>query len=92
VALDTVVRRAPRFGRVIGTGAFGGALLGFTLGLVLPNSTEVARTMVGLVVALGFALVGGTIAGLIAVKLDGPDPGPPTWIPEPQDPTTKDAA
>lgn len=64
------VRRAPRFGRVIGTGVAVGFVIGAGCGLVLPNSTGVGRGMVAILVGLGFALIGGVVTGMIAAGLD----------------------
>ena len=74
MALPATLRRAPRLGRVLGTGIGVGALLGIVLGLSLPNSTGVGRGMVAILVGLGFALIGGLAAGAVATRLDGPDP------------------
>lgn len=74
VAIPASLRRAPRLGRIIGSGVGGGALLGIILGLTLPNSTGVGRGMVAVLVGLGFALIGGMVAGAIATRLDGRDP------------------
>lgn len=70
IAVPASLRLAPRFRRLIGTGAGGGFALGFLIGLVLPNSTGAGRATIGLFVGLGFALIGATIAGLLAVWLD----------------------
>ncbi|WP_084104631.1 hypothetical protein [Demequina sp. NBRC 110056] len=73
-ALPATLRRAPRFARVIGTGAVAGFVVGFLCGLLLPNSTGVGRGTVGLVVGFGFACFAGLIAALVAVWLDRGSP------------------
>ena len=70
VAVPARVRRAPRFGRIVGMGGGLAAAAGVLCGLLLPNSTGVGRGMVAIVVGLAFALFGALIAGLIAVLLD----------------------
>jgi len=70
ISVPATVRRAPRFGRVMGTGVAVGLIAGLLCGLLLPNSTGVGRFTVGLIVGLGFALVTVTVAGLVAVGLD----------------------
>lgn len=69
-AFDAVVRRAPRFGRFLGTGALVGVLLGVILGFALPNSTTVGRGMVALLMALGFGIIGALTAAVIVVGVD----------------------
>lgn len=71
LAYDAVVRNAPRFGRFIGTGVVVGAVAGFGLGFFLPNSTGVGRFTVGLLLALGFATIGGLVTAVIATGVDG---------------------
>ena len=96
VAFDAVVRNAPRFGRFIGTGVAIGAAAGFIIGLVLPNSTSLGRGVVALLVASGFAIIGGLVAAALVVGIDGThrapvEPGfpwePPTATPEPEAPS-----
>ena len=70
IAIPASIRRAPRFGRVVGTGAGGGFAVGFLCGMILPNSTGLGRATVGILVGLGIGLFAGLIAGLIAVGLD----------------------
>lgn len=70
VAMPAHVRRAPRFGRVIGTGVAAGFVIGALCGLLLPNSLGVGRGMVAILVGLGFALIGGTVTSVLAVGLD----------------------
>lgn len=99
LAYDAVVRNAPRFGRFIGTGVAVGAIVGFALGFILPNSTGVGRFTVGLLVALGFATIGGLVTAVIATGVDGTrkvDAGQPFPWDEPDAgegsaPTTADA-
>ncbi|MFW7415503.1 hypothetical protein [Demequina sp. SO4-18] len=69
-AMPAHLRRAPRFGRVVGTGVVAGFVIGALCGLLLPNSTGVGRGAVAVLVGLGFALIGGFVTGLIAVGLD----------------------
>lgn len=69
-AVPAVVRRAPRFGRVMLTGAGTPAAVGFLLGSLLPNSVVAGRVVTGLIVALGFAIIGGTITGLYVARAD----------------------
>jgi len=71
LAYDAVVRNAPRFGRFIGTGVAVGAVAGFGLGFILPNSTGVGRFTVGLLLALGFATIGGLVTAVLATGVDG---------------------
>lgn len=78
VAYDAVVRNAPRFGRFIGTGVGIGALVGLIIGLVLPNTTAVGRSVVAMLVAAGFALIGGLVASALVVGLDGTRKAPET--------------
>jgi hypothetical protein len=74
IAVPASIRRAPRFGRVVGTGAGGGFAVGFLCGMILPNSTGLGRATVGILVGLGIGLFAGLIAGLIAVGLDRSTP------------------
>ncbi|WP_203653380.1 hypothetical protein [Demequina activiva] len=74
IAVPASIRRAPRFGRVVGTGAGGGFAVGFLCGMILPNSTGLGRATVGILVGLGIGLFGGLIAGVIAVGLDRRSP------------------
>ncbi|PKQ27069.1 MAG: hypothetical protein CVT64_01075 [Actinobacteria bacterium HGW-Actinobacteria-4] len=69
-AILATFRRAPRLGRVIGTGVSFGAGLGLALGFLLPNSTGVYRGTVAVLLGLGFALIGGLTAGAIATRMD----------------------
>jgi hypothetical protein len=71
VAYDAVIRSAPRFGRFIGTGVAIGAVVGLVIGLALPNSTGVGRSVVAMLVAAGFAIIGAVVSGAIVVGLDG---------------------
>lgn len=76
IAVPATARRAPRFGRVIWTGAWLGILLGAIAGFALPNSTGVGRGVVALLAALGLGALGALIAAVIAAGMDGRDPGP----------------
>jgi hypothetical protein len=76
VAFDAVVRSAPRFGRFIGTGVGIGFVVGLIIGLVLPNTTSVGRSVVAIMVASGFAIIGGLVAGALVVTLDGTKKAP----------------
>jgi len=96
VAFDAVVRSAPRFGRFIGTGVAIGFVAGLIIGLVLPNTTSVGRSVVALLVAGGFAIIGAIVASALVVSLDGTKRAPETagfpWEPpaEPQAPATEE--
>jgi hypothetical protein len=80
-AIPAIVRRAPRFARVIGTGAASGFVLGFAIALGLPGRGASYRIMSAVLIGLGLALVGALAAGAIATRADGDDPraGGPTW-------------
>ncbi|WP_430868191.1 hypothetical protein [Demequina aurantiaca] len=71
-AVPAAIRHAPRVGRMIGTGVWIGIALGVVLGIALPNSTVAGRGIVVILLSLGFALIGGLIAGVIATRLDKP--------------------
>ena len=66
------VRRAPRFGRMIGTGVGAGILAAMVIALVLPNSSGTGRFTVFVVLALGLSLLGALIGGALATGLDRP--------------------
>lgn len=70
VAVPARVRRAPRYGRIVGMGGGLSAAAGVLCGLLLPNTTGVGRGMVAIVVGVSFALFGTLISALIAVLLD----------------------
>jgi hypothetical protein len=57
---------------MVGTGVCIGILLGVVLGLALPNSTGAGRGIVVVLLSVGFGLIGGLIAGVIATRLDKP--------------------
>ncbi len=57
---------------MIGTGVGIGIALGIVLGAVLPNSTGAGRGIVMVLLSLGFAVLGGLFAGVIATRLDKP--------------------
>ncbi len=57
---------------MIGTGVGIGVVLGIVLGAVLPNSTGAGRGIVMVLLSLGFAVIGGLFAGVIATRLDKP--------------------
>ncbi len=69
-AVPAVVRRAPRFARVMLTGAGTPAAVGFLIGALLPNSVATGRVVTGLLIALGFAIIGGTLTGLYVARAD----------------------
>ncbi|MDE0571941.1 hypothetical protein ON058_00750 [Demequina sp. B12] len=69
-AVPAQFRLAPRFARVIGTGAVLGAVAGIVIAVVLPNSTGVGTFTVALLMGAGLALMGGLVAGVIAVGMD----------------------
>jgi len=71
-AVPAAIRHAPRVGRVIGTGVGIGIALGLVLGIALPNSTNVGRGVVILLLSLGFGMIGGLITGVIATRIDRP--------------------
>ena len=54
-----------------GTGVGIGALVGLIIGFVLPNTTAVGRGVVAMLVAAGFAIIGGLVASALVVGLDG---------------------
>ncbi len=62
-SIPVIVRRAPRFARTIATGVLCGAALGVAIGLGLPGYGAMDRAAVTVLVALGFALIGGLVAG-----------------------------
>ncbi len=66
------VRRAPRFGRLIGTGVAVGIVAAMVLALVLPNSTGTGRFVVFVLLALGLGMLGALVTGAVAVGLDRP--------------------
>ena len=73
-AIPAYLRRAPRFGRIVLTGALFGFALGAGVALGLPGKGAAYVSTVVLFVGLGFALIGGLVAGAIATRIDGPDP------------------
>jgi hypothetical protein len=81
VAYRAVVRTAPRFGRIIGTGIVVGGLVGAVLGFALPNSTGVGRGMVALLIGLGFACIGGLVTAVIATGVDRTSSAPTGGFP-----------
>ena len=66
------VRRAPWFGRMIGTGVGAGIIVAMVLAIALPNSTGTGRLLVFVVLALGLSLLGALIGGSIAIGADRP--------------------
>ena len=72
-AIPAILRRAPRFARVIGTGAVAGFVLGFVIALGLPGRGASYRILSALLIGLGLALVGALAAGAIATRSDGVD-------------------
>lgn len=80
-SLPAVVRRAPRFARMIVTGAGVGFAVGVVMALALPGHGAAYRAAVALLVGLGFGMIGALSAGAIATRVDGRDPraGAPAW-------------
>ena len=73
-SLPAFVRRAPRFARIIATGAGVGFAFGVALALGLPGHGAQYRAVVALLVGLGLAMVGAVAAAAIATRSDGRDP------------------
>ena len=69
-AQPATYRRAPNVMRIVQSGVVLGLVLGFVAAMILPNNTGIGRFMVGVLLAVGFALLTGLIAGAIAVGLD----------------------
>ncbi|WP_062205331.1 hypothetical protein [Demequina salsinemoris] len=69
-AVPAVVRHAPRFSRILLTGAGTPAAIGFLLGSLLPNAVTGGRVIAGLLVGLGFGVIGGVITGVYVVTAD----------------------
>ncbi|WNM24766.1 hypothetical protein RN607_01310 [Demequina capsici] len=69
-AVPAVVRHAPRFARILVTGAGTPAAVGFLLGALLPNAVISGRIVSGLLVALGFGVIGGVISGVFVATAD----------------------
>lgn len=69
-AIPAVVRRAPRFARMIATGAVPLFVVGFLLGALLPNAETTGRFLSGLLIGLGFGTIGAVVAGAIATRAD----------------------
>ncbi len=68
MAIPAIVRRAPRFVRIIGIGAALGVLLGVGLALLSPGRGAEHRTVVAVLVAFGFGIIGAMVAGAIATR------------------------
>ena len=73
-SLPAIVRRAPRFARMIATGAGVGFAVGVVIALALPGHGAAYRGAVALLVGLGFGMIGALAAGAIATRADGRDP------------------
>lgn len=73
-AVPAQFRLAPRFGRILGTGIVAGFVIGVVIALILPNTTTVGTFTVAMLIGAGCAILGGVIAGLIAVWLDRSSP------------------
>jgi uncharacterized protein YcfJ len=71
-SFPTVIRRSPRLVRTVVTGVLIGAVLGVVVGLGLPGSGAMDRAAVTVLVACGFAIIGGLVAGANAT-------GSPRW-------------
>lgn len=71
-SIPAIIRRAPRFARIIGTGAAVGFAFGVVVALGLPGRGASYRAVVALLVGLGLAMVGALSAGAIATRSDGP--------------------
>ena len=80
-SLPAYLRRAPRFARIIATGAGIGFAFGVALALGLPGHGAQYRAVVALLVGLGLAMVGAVAAAAIATRSDGRDPraGAASW-------------
>ena len=72
-SIPAILRRAPRFARIIGTGAGVGFVFGVLVALGLPGRGASYRAVVALLVGLGLAMVGALSAGAIATRSDGFD-------------------
>ncbi len=68
ISVPGVLVRRPRLVRVITTGVLGGAALGVLAALGLPGEGANHRTVVALLLALGFGVIGGLVAGAIATR------------------------
>ena len=75
-SVPAFLRHAPRFGRIIGTGAVAGFILGFLIALGLPGRGASYRIAAAVLIGLGIAMVGALAAGAIATRSDGTDPRP----------------
>lgn len=80
-SLPAFVRRAPRFARIIATGAGIGFAFGVALALGLPGHGAQYRAAVALLMGLGIGMVGAVAAAAIATRSDGRDPraGAAAW-------------
>jgi hypothetical protein len=64
--LPVVARRAPDVVRKIAVGAFGAGVLGILIGLALPGSGVPLKSLVALLCGMGFAIIGGLVAGAVS--------------------------
>jgi hypothetical protein len=80
-SLPAFLRRAPRFARIIATGAGVGFAFGVIVALGLPGHGAQYRAVVALLVGLGLGMVGALTAAAIATRMDGRDPraGAASW-------------
>ncbi len=80
-SLPAFVRRAPRFARIIATGAGVGFAFGVAVALGLPGHGASYRAAVALLVGLGLGMIGAVAAAAIATRSDGRDAraGAPSW-------------
>lgn len=71
-SLLTVIRRSPRLVRTVAKGVLVGVALGVVVGLGLPGTGAMDRAAVTVLIASGFAIIGGLVSGANAT-------GNPRW-------------
>ncbi len=64
------VRRAPRYEVFVGAGALVGLLVALVIGLTGPFDPGFGRAKLIGYLAIGFALLGGLLGGLVAVAIE----------------------